>query len=138
MEDQNSNFDGARARSPTLRDLLAIVFRHRGLARLLLPRNPPGDRPFPVDGLPKQYEAEMKILVKRERTDPVITSDPNASMQFSTNATEEELNSEVELSRAVTCSRKSLSPAASNVPRQFAPGFYFGGRKSLRYKPIGG
>jgi uncharacterized protein involved in exopolysaccharide biosynthesis len=97
MEDQNHrNFEGAKALSPTLRDLLAIVFRHRRLAinsflGILL-----GTVLF-VWAVPKQYEAQMKILVKRERTDPVITSEANTPLQFSTNVTEEDLNSEVEL-----------------------------------------
>ena len=97
MEDQNHrNFEGARALSPTLRDLLAIVFRHRGLAvnsflAILL------GTVLSLWIRPKQYEAQMKILVKRERTEPVITSEAYASLQFSTNVTEEDLNSEVEL-----------------------------------------
>ena len=97
MEDQNQrNFEGVRALSPTLRDLLAVVFRHRRLAvnsflGILL------GTLLSLWILPKQYEAQMKILVKRERTDPVITSEANAFPQFSTNVTEEDLNSEVEL-----------------------------------------
>jgi uncharacterized protein involved in exopolysaccharide biosynthesis len=83
-------------RLPTLRDLLTPVFRYRvaGLATAL--------------GLfivcvvliwqaPKQYEAEMKILLKRERVDPVMSSDANASPQVDGYVTEDELNSEVEL-----------------------------------------
>jgi len=97
MEDQNHpKFELARALSPTLRDLLAVVFRHRRLAvncflGVLL------GTVLSLLILPKQYEGEMKILVKRERTDPVITSEANASPQFTTNVSEEELNSEVEL-----------------------------------------
>lgn len=97
MEDQNHrNSEGLRVPSPTLRDLLAVVFRHRRLAAnsflgILL------GTVLSLWILPKQYEAEMKILVKRERTDPVITSEANALPEFSTNVTEEDLNSEVEL-----------------------------------------
>jgi uncharacterized protein involved in exopolysaccharide biosynthesis len=97
MEDQNHrNSEGVRAPSPTLRDLLAVVFRHRRLAvnsflGILL------GTIVSLWILPKQYEAGMKILVKRERTDPVITSEANAFPQFSANVAEEDLNSEVEL-----------------------------------------
>jgi uncharacterized protein involved in exopolysaccharide biosynthesis len=97
MQDQDHrNLEGAKALSPTLRDLLAVVFRHRGLAiscflAILL------GTVLSLWILPKQYEGEMKILVRRERTDPVITSEVNAIPQISTNVTEEELNSEVEL-----------------------------------------
>ncbi|MGH9896039.1 MAG: GumC family protein, partial [bacterium] len=45
---------------------------------------------------PPRYEAQMKILVKRERVDPLVT--PEESSQRSLlGVTEEELNSEVEL-----------------------------------------
>jgi uncharacterized protein involved in exopolysaccharide biosynthesis len=97
MEDQNyRNSEGLRPPSPTLRDLLAVVFRHRRLAvnsflGILL------GTALALWILPDQFEAEMKILVKRERTDPVITSEANAFPTFGTNVTEEELNSEVEL-----------------------------------------
>jgi uncharacterized protein involved in exopolysaccharide biosynthesis len=97
MEDQNQrNSQGGRALSLTLRDLLANVFRHRTLAICCFLGILLGTF-LSLWMAPKQYEAEMKILVQRERTDPVLTSDPNTSMQFSTNVTEEELNSEVEL-----------------------------------------
>ena len=97
MENQNQrNIEDVRALTPTFRDLLAVLFRHRRLAinsflAVLL------GTILALWILPKQYEAQMKILVKRERTDPVITSEANASLQFSTNVTEEDLNSEVEL-----------------------------------------
>jgi len=97
MEDHNHrNSEGLRPSSPTLRDLLAVVFRHRRLAvnsflGILL------GTLLSLWILPKQFEAEMKILVKRERTDPVITSEANAAPQYSPSVTEEDLNSEVEL-----------------------------------------
>jgi len=87
MEDQNHrNSEGVLVPSATLRDLLAVVFRHRRLAvnfflGILL------GTVLSLWILPKQYEAEMKILVKRERTDPVITSEASAFAQFSTNVT---------------------------------------------------
>ncbi len=39
----------------------------------------------------------MKILVKRERVDPVVTAEASALPQFALAVTEEEMNSEVEL-----------------------------------------
>ena len=39
----------------------------------------------------------MKILVKRERVDPIMSADPNAPPQGRADVTEDELNSEVEL-----------------------------------------
>ena len=46
---------------------------------------------------PNRYEAGMKILVKRERVDPVVTAEASALPQFALGVTEEEINSEVEL-----------------------------------------
>jgi uncharacterized protein involved in exopolysaccharide biosynthesis len=46
---------------------------------------------------PNRYEAGMKILVKRERVDPVVTAEAFALPQFALEVTEEEMNSEVEL-----------------------------------------
>jgi uncharacterized protein involved in exopolysaccharide biosynthesis len=88
-----------RASTFTLRDLMAIGFRHQRLvlasfilifstmAAFVLLR-------------PAQYEAQMKILVKRERVDPLVTSDVTSQRPFMLGVTEEELNSEVALLRS--------------------------------------
>ena len=82
---------------PTLRDVLAPLFRHRrlmilsffgvflgGILAALL--------------LTNQYQAHMQILVKRERVDPVVTSETSPqTLQAAPPVTEEEINSEVEL-----------------------------------------
>jgi uncharacterized protein involved in exopolysaccharide biosynthesis len=82
---------------PTLRDVLAPLFRHRrlvilsffglflgGILAALL--------------LANQYQAHMQILVKRERVDPVVTSEASPQMlQAAPPVSEEEINSEVEL-----------------------------------------
>ena len=82
---------------PTLRDVLAPLFRHRrlmllsffgvflgGILAALLSTN--------------QYQAHMQILVKRERVDPVVTSGSSPqTIQAALPVTEEEINSEVEL-----------------------------------------
>jgi uncharacterized protein involved in exopolysaccharide biosynthesis len=97
MDEPNfSNHDGSGVHSPTLRDLFAIIFRHRRLMSLsffgiLLGAILAGVLQ------PNRYEAGMKILVKRERVDPVVTSEASAQSQFALGVTEEELNSEVEL-----------------------------------------
>jgi uncharacterized protein involved in exopolysaccharide biosynthesis len=85
---------------PTLRDVLAPLFRHRrlmilcffgvflgGILAALLSTN--------------QYQAHMQILVKRERVDPVVTSEASPQTpQAALPVTEEEINSEVELLRS--------------------------------------
>lgn len=86
-----------RTPSPTLRDLLAVVFRQRKLVliafviavvaavayRLLVP----------------SYQSEMKILLRRGRVDPVVAPTPSQSELIRQGVTEEEVNSEVELLR---------------------------------------
>jgi len=47
--------------------------------------------------LPTKYRAETKLLVKRERVDPVVTPEQNAPVMFHDTVSEEEINSEVEL-----------------------------------------
>jgi uncharacterized protein involved in exopolysaccharide biosynthesis len=85
-------------RSATLRDLMTVIFRHRTLIvasflAILL---------GVVVGtwlLPKQYEAQMKILVKRERGETLITPDRNSQPLMVREITLEDINSEVELLR---------------------------------------
>jgi len=98
MEDQNKgNIEGAKTFSPNLRDLLAVGFRHRRLIVLSFLGVFMG-AVLAAMLVPPTYEAQMKVLVKHERVDPVVTSEPNA-MPVLTNdvVTEEDLNSEVEL-----------------------------------------
>lgn len=82
----------------TLRDAVMPVFRQRRLASALFL----GIFLGAILGMllmPKKYEAEMKILVNRERVDAVVTPDPdNANGPGVVPAvSEEDLNSEVEL-----------------------------------------
>lgn len=88
-----------RAPSPTLRELAAMLFRQSRLlsasfvcvflamllyAFLVSPR----------------YEGHLKVLLRRGRTDPVVSPQPASAADFARNEiTEEELNSEVELLR---------------------------------------
>src|SRR2546425_13328778 len=80
-------------RATTLRDVLAPLFRHRRLVSLTFLGLFLG---VVLAGLllPKKYEAHMKILVRRERMDPVGTSESTAQRQGSLAVTEEKLQSE--------------------------------------------
>lgn len=88
---------GGNTSVPTLRDVLSPLFRRRRLLiasflGILL------GSIFSAIVIPKQYAAHMKILVKRERVDPVITTEATPQGgQPAPAVTEEELNSEVEL-----------------------------------------
>jgi uncharacterized protein involved in exopolysaccharide biosynthesis len=85
--------------SPTVRDFMTVIFRHRTLVvasflAILL---------GVVVGtwlLPKQYEAQMKILVKRERGETLITPDRGSQSFMVRDITPEDINSEVELLRS--------------------------------------
>ena len=86
------------ALSFTLRDALAPVFRHRRMASLIFLGVFLG-AVVSLLAAPKKYEAEMKILVNRDRVDAVVTPDPGApvAVQPVAEVTDEDLNSEVEL-----------------------------------------
>jgi len=97
---ERTNFgtsENERVPSSTLRDLMGIAFRHRQLIALSFLGVFVGAILAAIL-LPDQYEAHMKILVKHERVDPVVSSEPNVVQQVTTQlVTEEDLNSEVEL-----------------------------------------
>src|SRR5579872_2321446 len=85
----------ARVPSPTLRDVLAVLFRQR---RLVLISFVAVFLLVVLYGLiAPPYQSEMKILVRRGRVDPVVTSTPSQAEFEHEEVTEEELNSEVEL-----------------------------------------
>jgi uncharacterized protein involved in exopolysaccharide biosynthesis len=81
----------------TLRDVLMPIFRQRRLAMLIFAGICMGTIVGLV--LPRKYEAEMKILVNRERVDAVVTPDPESvnGPGIVPAVSEEDLNSEVEL-----------------------------------------
>lgn len=82
----------------TLRDIAAPVFRRRRLAGAIFLGVFAGALLSTVV-LPRGYEAEMKILVNRDRFDAAVTPDPNAAVPSAPapSVSEEDLNSEVEL-----------------------------------------
>lgn len=47
--------------------------------------------------LPRRYESEIKILIRRERADPLVTAEKTAATQETPNLSEEDINSEVEI-----------------------------------------
>ena len=82
-----------------MRDVIAPVFRHRRLVvwsflAILL------GSIIVAFALPKQYQAELKILVKRERVDPAVSSNKATVFETHSEVTEEQVQSEVELVRS--------------------------------------
>jgi uncharacterized protein involved in exopolysaccharide biosynthesis len=92
-----SSPDGDRRRLTfTLRYLLGIGFRHQRLVILCFALIFAAIVVF-VLLRPPQFEARMKILVKRERVDPLVSPDATAQQPVWLGISEEDLNSEVEL-----------------------------------------
>jgi len=87
---------GHRPYSFTARDVVAIGFRHQRVLVLCFVGVVLGVS-LSALFLPSKYRAETKLLVKRERVDPVVSPDQNAPMTFHDTVSEEEINSEVEL-----------------------------------------
>src|ERR1017187_3485717 len=90
----------------TFRDVAAVLFRQRWLLLasfvvILVAALASGVLLIPT------YQAEMKILVRRGRVDPVVTSQPERTAQVvREEITESELNSEVELLNSQDLLRK--------------------------------
>ncbi len=112
-----------RRRLPNRRDLIAILFRQRNVilgtfALVVLATVAAGM-------WRAKYEAHMKIMVSRQRSNSIVSSSATEPVQFSNEAvTEEDLNTEVELLNSDDLLRKvvvstGLSGAAgpANDPR---------------------
>lgn len=90
---------------PTLRDVAAVLFRR---SRVMVAAFAFAVIAAASSGLliPK-YESQMKLVVRHQRTDPVVTSSANAQLQVSAEpVTEEDLNTEVELLNSEDLLRK--------------------------------
>ena len=84
--------------SPTMRDLLAVLFRQRRLALFSFIAIFLAILGYGV--FAPSYQAHMNVLVRRGRVDPLVTPAPTPSPMFQRDEiTEEELNSQVELLR---------------------------------------
>jgi uncharacterized protein involved in exopolysaccharide biosynthesis len=97
---------GANPPDPTLRDLLAPLFRRKMLLGLVFFGIVLGAvfAAIAVSGL---YEASMTILVNRQRLDPMVTSEATLQTPPSTPpVTEEEVNSEIELLKSADLLRE--------------------------------
>lgn len=108
--------DGASF-SFSLRDLLAIVFRHKRSAILCFVGIMLGTL---VALISNPYRASIKFLVNRERMDPIVSPEQNPMVAQLPEISEEDINSEIEILKSddvlrqvvVTCGldkKKSLS-----------------------------
>jgi uncharacterized protein involved in exopolysaccharide biosynthesis len=97
-EDVPTRPESLYSQTPTLRDLLAVLFRQRRVvvSSFLVVLGLTAAYAWITPG----YQAHMKILLRRGRVDPMVTAEPNASPGLARpEISEEELNSEVELLR---------------------------------------
>jgi uncharacterized protein involved in exopolysaccharide biosynthesis len=93
---ENFHIATRRPHSPTLRDVADVLFRHKKL--LLVAFCLAFAAGIIGTVISPTYQAEMKILLRRGRIDPVITPTQTSSPAFEHDQiSEEEMNSEVEL-----------------------------------------
>jgi uncharacterized protein involved in exopolysaccharide biosynthesis len=87
---------GSMDRSPSLRDVAAVFFRHQKLLAVSFLLALAAGATYVI--LSPSYKAEMKVMVRRGRIDPAVTPTQTPSPAFEHDEiSEEELNSEVEL-----------------------------------------
>ena len=91
--------------SPTMRDVLAVVFRQRRLATACFVGVLVLTALYWV--VAPAYQAHMTILLRRERVDPAVTAEATEPLQLSrVEVSEEDLNSEVALLQDESLLRK--------------------------------
>jgi uncharacterized protein involved in exopolysaccharide biosynthesis len=91
----------------TLRDLLAIGFRHKRAFLLSFVGILLGTLAA-ILVLPSTYDSTAQVVVKRERVDPLVTPEKNDSTQIVSEVTEEEMNSEAQLVLSEDVLRKAV------------------------------
>jgi uncharacterized protein involved in exopolysaccharide biosynthesis len=101
----------------TMRDLMAVGFRHQRVFVLTFAGILLGSivAAFVV---PPKYESITKILVKRERVDPVVSSEKTNPVMVQNSVSEEELNSEVELILSNDVLRQTVVDAGLDKHKQ--------------------
>jgi uncharacterized protein involved in exopolysaccharide biosynthesis len=112
----STNGHGDRSYSFTARDVVAIGFRHQRVMILCFVGVVLGVLLSAVF-LPTKYRAETKLLVKRERVDPIVTPEQNAPMMFHDTVGEEEINSEVELIQSQDVLQKVVTSCGLDKPK---------------------
>ncbi len=108
MRDQDFNLaESSSGFSFTTRDFLAIGFRHKRLMRNTFIAMALAAA-VATALMPPKYDAVAKVLVKRERVDPIMSSEKASPLQIHGEVTEEELNSEIELINSADVLRQTV------------------------------
>jgi uncharacterized protein involved in exopolysaccharide biosynthesis len=110
---------GNKANAFTARDVVAIGFRHKRVMILCFLGVACGVLLSSIF-LPTKYRAETKLLVKRDRLDPVVSPEQNAPLVYHDTVGEEEINSEVELIQSQDVLQKVVSTCGLDKPRLLA------------------
>lgn len=116
---------GHRHYNFTARDVVAIGFRHQRVMVLCFVGVVIGVM-LSALALPAKYRAETKLLVKRDRVDPVVSAEQNAPMMFHDTVGEEEINSEVELIQSQDVLQKVVTTCGLDKKTFLGSIFHFG------------
>jgi uncharacterized protein involved in exopolysaccharide biosynthesis len=104
---------------PTLREVVAVFFRHQRIVKGSFAAVATAGILYAL--FSPSYKAEMKVLVRRGRIDPAVTSTQTASPAFEHDEiSEDELNSEVELLRDGDILRKVVIDTRLDRPSWFS------------------
>lgn len=113
--DGNSNSNGKPKHSFTLRDLVGMAFRRRRVIVLAFAGLMAGSI-LAIAILPPTYEAEMKVLVQRDRVDPVVSTEASVN-EGDRSLTLDEIASEVELFQSRDSLEKTVVDRGLYEPR---------------------
>ena len=114
-----------RARLTTLRDWLAACFRRRRLILITFLGVFLGSVLVAWTWAAHYYEASMQILIQDYRSDPTISSSPNAAMGSGTMVTPERISSEVALLQGKDMLRSVASVCGLARPTRHLLGFLY-------------
>lgn len=105
--------DNPKSFSFTARDVVAIGYRHKRVLVLCFLGIFFG---VLLSGLllPSKYRAETRLLVKRDRVDPIVSSQQNAPVVFHDTVGEEEINSEMEMIQSHDVLQRAVEKAGLN------------------------
>jgi uncharacterized protein involved in exopolysaccharide biosynthesis len=104
--------------SPTMRDLIGVIFRQKRLFILSFVVTFLAVLGYGV--FAPSYQTHMSVLVRRGRVDPLVTPAPTPSPMFQRDEiTEEELNSQVELLPQPSRPAIGIAPHSFLTPAHF-------------------
>src|SRR5258707_933400 len=110
----------------TLRDLAAIAFRHQRVVLICFFGISLG-AVLAIVLTPATYQAKTRVLLRRGRVDPIVTSEQGSDVVFHGEVTEAELNSETELVQSEDVLRKVVIACGLHQQRSWLSSLLGGG-----------